>query len=326
MRCLHYAANGKPDDVIRIMERPDPVAAPGMVIVELEAVPVHIADLKAIAGNLAFIPRGPGIPGFEGVGRIVALGQGVSGWSIGDRVILPMAHGAMQERRAIVPDQLWRAPDHVPAAQLALVRINLSTAYLLLNAYVTLRPGDWIIQNAANSNVGGYVAALACARGIGVINVARRPAARDALLAAGRAEVVVDDRQAIIERCAALGQAPRLAFDAIGGEATARLGNVVADGGLVLAYGFLAEQSYRIDYADAMFRDVRLRAMMTDRATERLGAEGQARMVESLERFIGEHELGAEIAGVYSFDQAADAFRHAALSGEERAGKVIIVP
>jgi mitochondrial enoyl-[acyl-carrier protein] reductase / trans-2-enoyl-CoA reductase len=326
MRCLEYPSNGVPWDVIRLIERPTPEPKAGEVIVALEAAPVHIADLKAIEGNLAFIPQGPGTPGFEGVGRIIECGPDVKDWKVGDRVILPLAYGAWQEHRAVAAQDLWHAPDHVPAEQLALVRINLTTAWQLLNAYVDLQPGDWVIQNAANSNVAGYAAALARSRGIGTIDLVRRPELIPPFEESGRAHVTLDTSEAIADICKKLGAQPRLALDAIGGEATSRLGNVTANDGLVLAYGFLSEQPYQIDYPDAMFRNVRLEAMMIDRASLKIGRDGLARMASELQSFIATEPLNAEIAGIYSFDEAPEALRHAARTGQARAGKIILKP
>ncbi len=323
MRRLHYRRNGVPSEVIELQHVEEPRPGTGEVVIALEASPLHIADLKAIAGSLDFIPLGPGVPGFEGVGTVVRCGARVRGWSEGDRAVLPMAYGAWQERRAVAADTLWRAPLHLPAEQLALVRVNLTTAYLLLHAFTTLQPGDWIIQNAANSNVGYYVATLARHLGIGVIDVVRRPEVAAALRARGRTHVHLDGPE-LRDSIAPL--VPRLALDAIGGDATRRLGGCVAEDGLVLCYGFLAEQPYSIDYHDAMFRGVRLEAMMIDRASRRLGVEGVHRMAEMIQAFLAAVPLEAEIAAVYRFDEAAEALRRAARTGAERMGKIILRP
>jgi trans-2-enoyl-CoA reductase len=325
LKYLGYQQNGEPADVLRLMDRPLPLLSQGMVLVELEAAPVHIADLKAILGELPFVPPGAGVPGFEGVGRIVATGPD-SSRANGDRVILPMAYGAWSEYCAVPEHSLWRAPEDVPAEQLALVRINLSTAWLLLDAYVMLQPGDWIIQNAANANVAAYVAALAARRGVNVIDIVRRAELVPALQAAGRCHVMVDGSGLADAIAGIANTRPVLALDAIGGAATARLGNVVADDGLVLAYGFLAEQAYALDYPDVMFRNVRLQGMMTDRAMAVIGVPGRERMVAELEEFMASGLLQAEIAGVYTFENAQAALEHAGRTGAGRAGKVILIP
>ena len=326
VRTLAYDVNGEPWDVVRVVERPPERPGPGQVLVALEAAPLHIADLKAIRGDLPFAPKGPGIPGFEGVGRILALGEGVTGWNVGDRVILPLCYGACRERLNVPAQGLWCAPADAPAEQLALVRVNLTTAYMLLHAYADLQPGDWILQNAANSNVAGYVALLAEQLGVNVINLVRRPELVPAIKSAGREHVMLDDPASIGAICAELGIRPRLALDAIGGGATERMAAAVADDGLVLAYGFVSGEPYRIHYDDAMFRNVRLEVMTITQATKIMSGDDLQTMAERLQAFIAAAPLNAQIAGIYPFDQAAEALRMAAQTGAGRSGKVILVP
>lgn len=315
MKILHYPRNGEPWDVIVLDEQPSPEPAPGQVLVRLEAMPLHIADLLAIRGELGLMPRASGIPGFEGVGRIVTSAPG---WPEGTRVLLPIAHGAARELQAHDPASLMRVPEGPAAAQLALVRINLTTAWTLVHAFETLPPGSWIVQNAANSNVATYVEALAARAGLNVLNLVRRP---ELLAALQRPHVQLDTDVVTLP-----GPRPLLALDAIGGAATARLGRLVADRGLVLSYGFLSKQPHQLDYPDLVYRGVRLHGMLTNHPLERMDAAAHARMNADLQAFIASDDLDAEIAGIYPFARAAEALRHAARTGPDRAGKVILVP
>lgn len=315
MKILHYPRNGEPWDVIVLDEQPAPEPAPGQVLVRLEAMPLHIADLLAIRGELGLMPRASGIPGFEGVGRLVTS---VPGWPEGTRVLLPIAHGAARELQAHDPAGLMRVPDGPAAEQLALVRINLTTAWTLLHAFEALPAGSWVVQNAANSNVAGYVEALARRAGLKVLNLVRRP---ELVAALGRPHVQLDSDGIVLP-----GARPLLALDAVGGQATARLGRLVADKGLVLSYGFLSKEPHAIDYPDLIYRGVRLQAMLTNHPLERMDAAAHARMNAELEGFIESDDLQAAIAGIYPFARAADALRHAAETGAARAGKIILVP
>jgi NADPH:quinone reductase-like Zn-dependent oxidoreductase len=315
MKTLTYPCNGEPWEVIAITEQPVPVPAAGEVLVRLEAMPLHIADLMAIRGELGLMPKKAGIAGFEGVGRVVT---GVPGWPEGTRVLLPIAHGAAREFQAHDPAVLMRVPDGPAAAQLALVRINLTTAWTLLHAFEALPAGSWVVQNAANSNVAGYVEALARRAGLKVLNLVRRP---ELVVALGRPHVQLDNDDISLP-----GERPLLALDAVGGAATARLGRLVADKGLVLSYGFLSKAPHAIDYPDLIYRGVRLQGMLTNHPLERMDAAAHARMNAELEAFVASDDLNAEIAGIYPFARAADALRHAACTGAERAGKVILTP
>jgi NADPH:quinone reductase-like Zn-dependent oxidoreductase len=326
MRQIWYSRNGPAHEVLGITEAAVPELGEGQVLVALEAAPVHIADLKAVQGTLAFIDQTAGVPGFEGVGRIVALSAGVSGWKEGDRVILPLGYGTWRDYVAAEAAALWRAPEHAEASQLALIRINMSTAYLLLHAYRTLGAGDWIIQNAANSNVAGYVAQIAAARGIGVIDVVRRDTLVADLQHSGRQHVLLDGPDLPQQVRALTGGLPILACDAIGGPATARLANCLERGGLVLCYGFLAEQAYQLDYAAAIYRGIQLRGMSIDRGLSLLSDSGRAQMRADIEAIIATQPLNAAIAGIYPFAQIESAMLHAEKTGAARMGKVILVP
>lgn len=329
MKVLHYAQNGDPWDVVTLQDHPAPKLAPGQVMVRLEAMPLHIGDIMMIRGQLGSMPQGPGFPGFEGVGHIIEaapdVDQSPTGWPLGTRVLLPMSHGAARELQAHESAALMRVPEGPDAAQMALVRINLSTAWLLLHGYETLNPGGWIIQNAANSNVGFYIARLARIAGLNVINLVRRPELIPPLKAEGREHVFLDD-ETVAAKAAALNAAPALAFDAIGGSATARLGNVVARSGHIISYGFLSKQPHQLDYNDLVFRNVRLSGMLTNRPLEDIGEQGRARMDAELQSFIEEGNLQTEIAAIYPFAEAAAAFRHANETGPNRTGKIILIP
>lgn len=326
MKAVTYDRHGEPWDVIAVKDLPEPTLAPGQAMVALEAAPIHIADLLAIRATLPFFPIQPGVGGFEGVGRITACASDVTRWKAGDRVFLPIGYGAWQECHSVDANALMRAPEGVAAEQLALVPINLATAYLLLHAYDPLSPGDWVIQNASNSNVASYVDVFAKRAGINVIHIVRRPELVDVLKAQGRAHVLLDSPDLKGDVAAIASVQPKIALDAVGGAATARLGSCVVDHGLVLSYGFLSKDPHHLDYPDLMFRGVRLRGVLTNWAMDRLGAEGMQAMRAELDSVAASDDLHAEIAAIYPFSKAADALRLAAKTGPERTGKVILVP
>lgn len=326
MKAVQYSDHGEPWDVVSIADLPDPGLKPGQVLVSLEAAPIHIADLLAMRGTLPFFPVPPGVGGFEGVGRVIDCAADVAEWKTGDRVFLPIGYGAWQERHALSAETLMPAPEDVAAEQLALVPINLATAYLNLFAYEQLQPGDWAIQNVANSNVGSYQAKIAKDKGVKLIHVVRRAELIAPLKAQGREHVLLDGPDLPQQVAAITDTPPRLAIDAIGGEASTRMGKCVADGGLVLCYGFLSKQSHAIAYEDLVFRGVRLRGMLTNYAMDRLSEAQQADMRAYLASLMTPEHLNAQIAGVFPFSDAREALRLAAKTGADRRGKVILVP
>jgi NADPH:quinone reductase-like Zn-dependent oxidoreductase len=329
MQVIQYSDFGEPRDVISIADLPSPEPGVGEVVIALEAAPIHLADLKNIHGLKWFrVPSFPATPGYEGVGRIAALGRSVAGWAIGDRVFLPIAYGAWREQVVAQAADLWRAPEDVPAEQLALVPINLQTAYLMLEDITPLSAGDWIIQNAANSNVGHYLIRLARLRGYKTVNVVRRPELIAPLTALG-ADVVLLDGPDLAARVSAAtgGGNVVLGIDAIAGMATQRLIECLSGaGGVVANYGLLSGEPCLVTPEELMFRGVSLTGFFTSRSIAKMSADAIAAMRREIVGFLQTDMPHVPIAGVYHLSEIQTALAHAARVGGERDGKVILIP
>jgi len=325
MKIVRYDRYGAPASVLSVTEETSPDPAPDEVTVRVEAAPVHIADLKCITGepNFQMFPL-PAVPGFEGIGRIAHVGSAVTSFAGGDRVFLPMACGAWREEIAVNAADLMPAPEG-DAVQLSLLPINPPTSYLMLNDYGDLKPGDWLIQNAANSSCGVYLIKLAKMRGVKTVNVVRRESLAPALLEEG-ADVVIVDGPDLADRVreATGGAAIRLAIDAVAGEATTRLAMCLADGGTVLCYGMLSGEPCMLPPDMVFLRDIRLRGFYTVRQFGEHTPEEIAAMYADLATMVADGTLRARIAGTFSLDHVHDACALAAKVGDDRAGKVVI--
>jgi NADPH:quinone reductase-like Zn-dependent oxidoreductase len=328
MRVIEFSRFGPPEEVLEIVERPSPVAGPGQVVIRLEASPMHLADLKRITGKPWFRSADfPATPGYEGVGRVERLGPGVTGVSIGERVFLPIGFGAWREEIAASAQGLWRADPDAAPEQLALIPINLRTAYLMLRTIKPLQPGDWFIQNAANSNVGYYMIKLARRIGLRSVNVVRREELVSQLMGFG-ADICLLDGPDLAERvAAATGGAPiALGIDAVSGEATDRIASCLAPNGVVANYGFLTEQDSRMSPERMMFTGISLRSFLTSRRMALMSPAEIAAMHADIDDFLADETLNAPIAGVYRFSEVHAAAAHEAKTGREREGKIVLVP
>jgi NADPH:quinone reductase-like Zn-dependent oxidoreductase len=119
-------------------------------------------------------PALPTVIGNEGVGRVLALGPGVENVKVGDRVLAPLSSFTWRERMVASANGLFALPLDADPQQLAMLAINPPTAALLLSEYVNLKPGEWVVQNSANSGVGRWVIAFAKTRGLKTVNIVRR--------------------------------------------------------------------------------------------------------------------------------------------------------
>lgn len=173
-----------PQDVISAVQLQLPDPAAGQVRVRVLAAPINPSDVLTLTGAYGMLPPLPAVGGNEGVGRVEALGAGVSNFKVGQTVLLPVGCGTWVTALNAPADKLIPLPDADPL-QLAMLTVNPPTASLLLSEFVDLKPGDWVIQNAANSGVGSYLIQLARLRGFKTINVVRRESAIAAVEAEG---------------------------------------------------------------------------------------------------------------------------------------------
>ena len=154
MRAALIKAFGEPTEVLELADVPEPSGpAAGEVLVGVEYAPINMNDLYVIQGAFPVRPSLPSVVGNEGVGRVLAVGSGVEHLKVGDRVLIPLYAFSWRERLVVPATGLFSLPEAEPQ-QLAILGINPPTASLLLDEASDLKPGDWVVQNAANSGVG----------------------------------------------------------------------------------------------------------------------------------------------------------------------------
>ena len=158
MQAIQLTAYGDPTNFLEQVELPEP-KLPGQneVLIQVEFSPLNPNDLMLAQGIYSVHPELPSVIGNEGVGRVLAIGSGVTQVQVGDRVLVPLHVFAWAERVLAPAQDLFRLSLETGVEQLSMLRINPPTAALLLSEYVALRPGEWIVQNAANSGVGRAV-------------------------------------------------------------------------------------------------------------------------------------------------------------------------
>src|SRR5262244_4451724 len=206
---------GAPEEVARCAEAPD-VGAPDAaeVVFDVLAFPINPADISFCRGTYRLKPTLPATPGAECVGRVTAVGAGVTHVKAGDLVINLQRENWTQHRR-VKGDDVIAVSDGIDIQQAAMLRINPATALLLLTDIVALKPGDWIIQNVANSAVGRLVIRLARPRGLRTVTVVRRESLYAELRALGADACAVDGPElAAMVKTHTQGAPIRLGLDA----------------------------------------------------------------------------------------------------------------
>ncbi len=324
MKTVVFDSFGVPDQVTRVENRPDPVAEPGKVVVKMAVMAINPADLLTIEGRYGIRPALPAVPGVEGVGHVESIGDGVTELSIGDLVV-PMVGNCWRERLLARPSALIKLPATVDIEQAAMLKANPATAEALLTL-VDLKPGDWIMQNAANSAVGRNLIQTARAHGVRTLNIVRRERAAEGLSDLGADAVIIDDgtdpdRLAARVRDAA-DDLPKMAIDAIGGTATAGLAASVCDGGLVVSYGLMSGAPCQVDPFHLVFRAVRLEGFWLATWFQKAGPDVAASIYGRLAERLTRGELRTPVEARYPLDRIGEALAHAARPG--RSGKILL--
>ena len=316
---------GRPEEVARCVEAPD-VGAPaaGEVVFDVLAFPINPADVSFCRGTYRLKPTLPATPGAEGIGRVTAVGAGVSHVKPGDLVINLQRENWAQRRR-VKADDVITVPPGMDLRQAAMLRINPPTALLLLTDIVTLKPGDWVIQNVANSAVGRLLIRLAAARGFRTMNVVRRDSLFGELQTLGAGACVVDGPDLAGKVKAQTGGSPiRLGIDAVSGQATGRIASCIAEGGAVCNYGSMSGEDPVMSRSALSQNGVKLVGFTLGRGLATRSLADVRAMYADLARQVLDGTLSAPVEKVYPIEEIGAALTHAQRG--ERTGKILVAP
>ena len=325
MKQVQFSAFGTPHEVAGCVDVPD-VGAPGAeeVVIEIEAFPINPADLLTMTGDYAVRPQLPATLGAECVGRIAAVGSNVRHLVVGDRVI-NLGRDNWCQRRKVPAAQALKVPAHADVLQLAMLKVNPATALLILRNYVDLQPGDWVIQDAANSGVGTNLIRLAKADGVRTVNVVRRESLTQPLQSIGADVVVVDGDDLAARVQQATGGAPiRLAIDAIGGAMVLRLADCLAEGGTVVNYGLLSGEPCQLGAHHTIFKGITLTGFWLQKALTSMARPDLEALYADLAARVADGTLHVEVEATYPIEEIKAALAHAEREG--RSGKILVLP
>ena len=256
MRQLQLIAHGEPSEVIELNTVSEPPLGQKDVLIAMEAAPLNPSDFLFVRGTYGVRPAFPSSVGAEGVGRVAKIGSKVDVALQGKRVlIIPTYEQGTWADQVVVPVRnLVPMSDEADPLQLSMIGINPATAYLLLNRYVSLMPGDWIGQTAANSAMGQYVIALAKLAGVKTLNVVRREEAAEQVRQWGGDRIVLQGGNLHKDIEEALdGKKLSLVLDTVGGASVGELAKSLKPGGSIVVYGLQSGQFPAMPTKDFIF-------------------------------------------------------------------------
>ena len=326
IKAVQMNSFGPASEVAYCAELPDPTSPePDEIIVDIAAFPINPADLLTIEGKYAAKPPLPYTPGAEAVGHVSDVGSAVENFRIGDLVMLLSRENWTQKRKVKAAELLKIDTESENLFQLAMLKVNPATAALMLRNYVELKPGDWIIQDAANSGVGHCVIRLAAKSGVKTINVVRRENLIAPLQGIG-ADVVLAGSDNLAGRVNQItgGDGVRLAIDAVAGQTSLELASCLADGGVMINYGMLSGEPCMVMPDWIVFRHLTLTGFWLATQLRDMPREQIESLYKELISDISQGVLDVPIAATYNIDDIKDALEHA--GRENRSGKVLVLP
>jgi len=244
-RTIRFHTTGGPE-VLQIENLPVGDPGPGEVRIRVEAVGLNRAEAMYRSGKYPTQPAFPSRIGYEGVGTVLALGEGVTQFAPGGRVcVLPMIsqgeYGIWAEEALVPARILLPCPPGLSIEQAAAIWMQYFTAFAIIEV-ANVGIGDAVIIPAASSSVG--IAAIQLANWAGAISIAatRTSGKVAALKAAGAAHVVATGEEDLVARVMQItgGKGARCAFDPVGGPFVETLARALAERGILFIYGGLS--------------------------------------------------------------------------------------
>lgn len=292
------------------------------VLLAGEFAPINPADLNILEGKYGELPDLPAVVGNEGSARVIACGAEVSHLQPGD-LVLPMQRGSWCQVRNVQADDVIALPPDTDPQQAAMLAVNPATALLLLREVRTLRPGDWVVQNAANSGVGRCVIQIARELGLRTLSFVRRPELVPELQALGGDAILLEDadvRSAVKEICGR--ERPVLALNSVGGASALQLANLLAPGGIMATFGAMSRQPLKIPNGLLIFKDLRFQGFWLTRWLRQVSRERKVALYQDLARWINAGKLHQPVERVFPLGELPSAIE--ASAREKRGGKILL--
>jgi NADPH2:quinone reductase len=315
---------GPPESLV-IEDRAPLEAAPGKVVVSVKAASVKFSDTLLIQNKYQTKPELPFIPGSEVTGVVKAVGAGVEGWKVGDRVGAQTTYGGYAEEVLAEPERLAAIPEGVDFASATGLSSTYGTSYYALVDRGQLRAGEWLLVLGAAGGVGlaaveiGKVLGarvIACASSAHKLAVCREHGADETI------NYVDEDMRARVKAITG-GRGVDVVYDPVGGPYSELALRDMAWGGRHLVIGFTAGEISKIALNLPLIKGCSIVGVWIGAFAKHEPQRHRANAKE-VWKWFAEGKIRPHISGTYPLEQAADALN--AIAGRKVAGKVVLTP
>jgi len=283
----------------------------------MEYAPVDYSDLLLANGVYFLKPQPPSVIGGEGAGIVEAIGPGVTSVKLGDRVTIPFRTFTWAEKVLAPADGLFVVPPLVDAKTASMLNINPTTAVLLLDEFVKLKPKDWIVLNAANSQIARCLIAVAKSRDLNVIGIVRRSELVREVEMLGVDFVGIESAEISKQIQSATGGTPiSLGLDAVGGPAATTIAAVLSPGAHFVSYAWLSGLPIYLLQGDLIGKRLNVHGFWM--YYEEYLPKMRAALTEAAQ-VVASGKLSLPITATYKPSQIEEAIQH-----YQRGGKVLL--
>ncbi len=329
MRALLSCQPGGPE-TLQLTELPDPVAGPGQLLVRVKACAINYPDVLIIEDKYQFRPERPFAPGGEVAGIVEAVGEGVSGWSPGDRLIAMIGHGGLAQKVVVPAAMAVPLPEGRSFEEgSALILTYATTIHALLDRG-QLKEGETLLVLGAAGGVGLAAIELGKAYGARVIAAvsseekaeAAQATGADATLVYPRGPFDKDQSKALAAqfKAAVGGEGAHLVYDPVGGDYCEPALRAIAWEGRYLVIGFPAGIP-KLPLNLTLLKSCDVRGVFWGAFAAR-DPKANAAHLETLFRLWEEGKIAPRVTRTWPLAQGGEAIAH--MAARQAVGKLVV--
>ncbi|MBC1181342.1 putative PIG3 family NAD(P)H quinone oxidoreductase [Brevundimonas sp. UYEF29] len=321
MRVIEIEGGSGPAEALKIAERPDPVAGPGQVLIRVRAAGVNRPDLLQRTGAYPPPPGASDILGLEVAGEIEAVGEGVTRWTVGDRVCALLGGGGYAELAVVDARHVLPIPEGLDYVEAAVLPETVFTVFANVFEGGALKAGETLLIHGATSGIGVTAIEMAKAAGARVIATSRGADKAAAAKALG-ADISLDAKSVDLEAQIREAGGADVVLDMVGRDYAALNLNSLNAGGRWVVIASLTGPKVEMDLQRIMLK----RLTLTGSTLRSRPADEKARLTAAVEAtawpWVASGKVKPPVQAVFALEQAADA--HAELEAGGHIGKIVL--
>jgi NADPH2:quinone reductase len=320
MKAIRVHQFGAPS-VLEVQTVEDPMPGPNEVLVRVEAAGVNPVDTYIRSGQYGRLPELPFTPGFDGAGRVEAVGPDVTRFAPDDRVYLTGSRTGTAAELAIAAEaQVHALPGNVTGEQGAAIGIPYVTAYRALFQLAEAEAGETVLVHGASGGVGLAAVQLAADAGLTVVGTAGSEEGRKLVAEQGAVHVLDHGAEGYLEEVKALngGEGVNVVLEMLANQNLSGDLQVLAPFGRVIIIG--SRGAVEIDPRHLMLGDATVRGMLVFNASD----EELNRIHEQLFSLLSEGRISPVVGRRFPLEEAPEA--HRVQMEEPALGKIILLP